>query len=86
MRHVELGEATIIVDVPEARKRLSPSDQDRHELKLFIETATRVENQRAIGHWLTKVSDWISHALHLATVIINAEAALDDVAELGIEV
>jgi hypothetical protein len=56
-----------------------------HELKTLIEAPQYVEYKGSIIDWFTKISKGVSHALHLATVVIDREVALGEVAEFSIK-
>ena len=85
LTHVEIGETKISTNISKRREQLLSRDELHHELEPFIETLQYVEYQGAIADWFTKVSEGISHALHLAAVVINRKIALVEVAKFRIE-
>jgi len=56
-----------------------------HELEPLIEAPQDVQHQCAVVEGFTKISEGVSHALHLAAVVINGEIALREVAEFSIK-
>ena len=61
------------------------SDELSHELKPFIEAPQYVEYKGAIIDWFTKVSEGVSHALHLPTVVIDTEISLGEIAKFSVK-
>jgi len=60
-------------------------DELRHELEAFVEASQYVQHQSTVMNRLAQISQCISHALHLAAVIVNGESALGEGAKLSIE-
>lgn len=56
-----------------------------HELESLVEAARRVQDESAVRDGLVEVSEGVSHALHLAVVVIDGEGALGESAELSVE-
>ena len=83
--HVEFCQAKISTHISEGRERFLSSDELCHKLKTLIEPTQDVEHKGAILNGLAEVGEGISHALHLATELIDGESALGEDAKLGVE-
>jgi hypothetical protein len=54
-------------------------------LKTLIEAPQYIEDKGPIIDGFTEISKGVGHALHLATVVINREFALGEIAEFSIK-
>jgi hypothetical protein len=83
--HVELSQPEISTNVGEGREWPLAGDELGHELEPFVEATQDVEHQGAVLDWLTEVGQGISHAFHLAAIVVDGESTLTEGAKLGVE-
>jgi hypothetical protein len=84
-RHVEFSQAQISTDVGKGGERALPGDELGHELEALVEAAQDVQHKSAILNGLAEVSKSVSHAFHLAAVIVDGEGTLGESTELGVD-
>jgi hypothetical protein len=57
----------------------------RDDLEALVEAARNVQDQGAVLNGFAEVSEGVSHAFHLAAIVVDGECSLGEDAELGVE-
>jgi hypothetical protein len=70
----------------ECGKGNDPVDESLHVAIAGVEATQKVQQQGPVGDRLAEVVERVSHALHLAAVLVHGEVPLREQVELGIEV
>jgi hypothetical protein len=60
-------------------------DELQHELEALVEATQNIQHKSTVVDGLAKIGKCISHALHLAAVIVDGEGALGEGAKLSVE-
>jgi hypothetical protein len=75
----------VVVDGMGGGERLRLLDEDLHVIETLVQAMYKVKNEVMISDSLTQSTKVVGHALHPVTVVTDAEVALLEYAEPGVE-
>jgi hypothetical protein len=84
-RHVQFSKTEVGANVGEGGEGPLASDDVSHEQEPLVEAPQNVEHEGPVIDRFTEVGEGVSHALQLATVVVDGEVSLGQIAELSIK-